>query len=76
MKAADTEAHVLLSAREVAVGDKVCIYRDVSLGGRRPSTEKKLIGEGTVTRLMGNKYASVEVPAGVDFHEGDYAERK
>jgi hypothetical protein len=76
MKASTTEAHITLPAANVTVGDKVTIYRDVHTGGRHGRIEQRLIGEGTVTRLMGEKYAVVEVPAGVEFQQGDYAERK
>ena len=75
MKASATEAHVALTARDVAVGDKVGIYRDLHTG-RHGKIEKHFVGDGTVTRLMGEKYAVVEVPAGVEFQQGDYAERK
>jgi hypothetical protein len=36
---------------------------------RPPVTEKRPIGEGTVIRLMGDKYAALEVPASVRFRE-------
>lgn len=75
MQASVTEAHLTLPAGGVAVGDKVVIYRNLHTG-RHGKVEKHLIGEGTVTRLMGDTYAAVEVPAGVEFRVGDYAERK
>lgn len=84
MKASATEAHVALPARNVSPGDKVSIYRDVGtqsginrdVAPKTSRIEKRLIGEGTVTRLMGNEYAVVEVLDGVEFREHDYVERK
>ena len=75
MVANTTEAHITLPATGVAVGDKVHIYRDDYKSARARRYIKRLIGEGTVTRLLGDRYAAVEVPAGVEFRERDYAER-
>lgn len=76
MEASATEAHVTLPAGGVAAGQRVRIYRDVSTGGKAAHTRKTLIGEGTVIRLMGDKYAAIEVAPGVQYRMGDYAERE
>ena len=76
MLASTTEAHLTLPAGGVSLGDKVLIYRNIHSSTRNTTFRKQMMGEGTVIRLMGDKYAAVEVPAGVIFRIGDYAERK
>ena len=76
MKVSDTEAHVSLVAPTVTVGSRVQLSRDVCVSayGKRYPCHKHAIAFGTITELLGTRYARVTLPAGTHYEEGDLAE--
>ena len=82
MKIDPTKAHVCLGVGEVAVNDRVRLYRNVCTpiaagsGRAHPSTcTKETVAEGTVTELLDEHYSVVTFPAGIVFQEGDTVEK-
>lgn len=76
MKIDPTTAHVCLGSGEVAVNDRVRLYRNVCTpSGRRAVCKKEAIADGTVTELLDEHYSVVTFPAGTTFAEGDTVEK-
>ena len=71
MKINSTEAHVCLASGEVAVNDRVELYKQVCTNaGKRAVCTDRVIGEGTVVQLLDDHYSVVDFPAGTQFEEG------
>jgi hypothetical protein len=73
MKIDPTTAHVCLGNGEVAVNDRVRLYKNVceAARDRRPSICKKTaVADGTVKELLDEHYSVVTFPAGTSFDEG------
>jgi len=76
MKIDPTTAHVCLGSGEVAVNDRVRLYKNVCTpSGRRSVCKKEPIADGTVTELLDEHYSVVTLPAGTTFEEGNTIER-
>lgn len=83
MKISDTVAHVCLNKGEVSVGDTVKMYSnvckqnldDTSGAGENSYCEKRLMGNGTVTKILNEHYSVVTLLNGTDFKEGDFVEK-
>ena len=85
MKTSENEAHVCLGKGEIAVGDRVTLYRNVCVGkgggtGRSGygsgSCEKKEVGMGSVQEVLNEHYSVVRFDQGVQFEEGSFVEKK
>ena len=83
MKTSDNEAHVCLGKGEVAVGDRVALFKNVCVGtggtsGDRggPSCEKKEVGMGSVQKILNQHYSVVKFDQGVQFDEGSVVEKR
>lgn len=76
MKIDPTTAHVCLGNGEVAVNDRVRLYKNVcEPSGRRSICKKMLVTDGTVTQLLDEHYSVVTFPAGTTFEEGNTIEK-
>jgi hypothetical protein len=76
MKIDPTTAHVCLGNQEVAVNDRVRLYKnDCKHVDRRTICEKVTLAEGTVTELLDEHYSVVAFPAGTTFEEGYTVEK-
>lgn len=76
MKIDPTTAHVCLGNGEVAVNDRVRLYKNVcESSGRRSVCKKMPITDGTVTQLLDEHYSVVTFPAGATFEEGNTIEK-
>jgi hypothetical protein len=78
MKIDPTTAHVCLGNGEVAVNDRVRLYKNVceAAVGRKPSSCKKTaIADGTVKELLDEHYSVVTFPAGTSLGEGNTIEK-
>lgn len=78
MKINPTKAHVCLGRGEVAVNDRVRLYKNnckTTSDGRRTICSKETIGDGTVTELLDDHYSVVTFPAGTPFDEGNTIEK-
>ena len=76
MKIDPTTAHVCLGKGEVAVNDRVRLYRNVCTpSGRRSVCKKEAVADGTVTELLDEHYSVVTFPAGTTFEEGNTVEK-
>lgn len=81
MKIDTTKAHVCLGRGEVAVNDRVRLYRNVCNPGagsgsnHRSTCTKETVAEGTVTELLDDHYSVVTFPAGTVFEEGNTVEK-
>jgi len=77
MKIDQTKAHVCLGRGEVAVNDRVRLYKNECVQrDRRPSQcTKTPLAEGTVTELLDDHYSIVTFPAGTAFEEGSTVEK-
>lgn len=76
MKIDPTTAHVCLGSGEVAVNDRVRLYRNVCTpSARRSVCKKEPIADGVVTELLDEHYSVVTFPAGTTFAEGDTVEK-
>ena len=83
MKTSENEAHVCLGEGEVAVGDRVTLFRNtcVRTGGNSAdrgaaSCEKKEVGMGSVQKIINQHYSVVKFDQGVQFDEGSIVEKK
>ena len=83
MKISDNEAHVCLGKGEVAVGDRVTLFRNACVGaagtsGDRggASCEKKEVGMGSVQRILNQHYSVVKFDQDVQFDEGSFVEKR
>ena len=71
MKIDPTTAHVCLGSGEVAVNDRVRLYKNVCEAKDRRSVCTKLtIADGMVTQLLDEHYSVVVFPAATPFEEG------
>ncbi len=78
MKIDPTKAHVCLGRGEVALNDRVRLYKNAckqSSDGRRMACTKEVIADGTVTELLDEHYSVVTFPAGTIFDEGNTIEK-
>lgn len=77
MKIDPTKAHVCLGRGEVAVNDRVRLYKnECEQRDRRPRECKKIpVAEGTVTELIDDHYSIVTFPDGTTFEEGSTVEK-
>jgi hypothetical protein len=77
MKIDSTTAHVCLGNNEVAVSDRIRLYKnECRQVDRRPQLCTKItIAEGTVTQLLDEHYSVVTFPAGTAFEEGYTVEK-
>jgi len=78
MKLDPTTAHVCLGNREVAVNDRVRLYKDACekrSDGRASVCKKTTIADGLVTELIDEHYSVVTFPAGTPFEEGNTIEK-
>lgn len=76
MKLDPTTAHVCLGRGEVAVNDRVRLYKnDCEVSGRRSTCKKTEVASGTVTELLDDHYSVVTFPAGTTFEEGNTIEK-
>lgn len=76
MKIDPTTAHVCLGNGEVAVNDRVRLYKNIcEPSGRRSVCKKEPVAEGTVTQLLDEHYSVVSFPAGTTFEEGNTVEK-
>lgn len=76
MKIDPTTAHVCLGTGEVAVNDRVRLYRNVCTpSARRSVCKKEPIADGTVAELLDEHYSVVTFPAGTTFEEGNTIEK-
>ena len=77
MKIDATKAHVCLGRGEVAVNDRVRLYKNecTPRDRRPPECKKTPIAEGTVTELLDDHYSVVTFPAGTAFEEGGTIEK-
>lgn len=83
MKTSENEAHVCMGKGEVAVGDKVTLFRNECVGkgvGDRPggggTCEKKEVGSGMVQEVLNQHYSVVRFAQGVQFEEGSFVEKR
>lgn len=67
---------VNLGEGDVAVGDRVVIYKKICSGGRTQTCKKKRVGEGSVARVLNEKYSEIKLDAGVHASEGFLIERE
>lgn len=79
MKTDKRTAHVCLGNNDVKVGDKVDFYSNRCLdisgvgrdeGGDNRQCEMKVLGTGTVTRLLNSHYSEVKTDGSFKFREG------
>lgn len=76
MRIDQTKAHVCLGRGEVAVNDRVRLYKnECTQRDRRVECKKTPIAEGTVTELLDDHYSIVAFPAGTAFEEGSTVEK-
>lgn len=78
MKIDPTTAHVCLGNGEVAVNDRVRLYKNVCepvAGGRSSRCKKEALAEGTVTQVLDEHYSVVTFPGGTTFEEGNTVEK-
>ena len=87
MKIDPTKAHVCLGTGEVAVNDRVRLYRNVcqpsvnrspgptSPGARTSVCTKETVADGTITELIDEHYSVATFPAGTVFEEGNTVEK-
>jgi hypothetical protein len=76
MKIDPTTAHVCLGHGEVAVTDRVRLYKNVcEPSGKRGVCKKVMVADGTVTELLDDHYSVVAFPAGTTFEEGNTVEK-
>jgi hypothetical protein len=77
MKIDPTSAHVCLGTGEVAVNDRVRLYRNVCKpsGNWKKDCTRETVAEGTVTALLDEHYSVVTFPAGTVFEEGNTIEK-
>lgn len=83
MKISENEAHVCLGKGEIAVGDRVTLYRNACVGkgggsrsgGGGGSCEKKEVGMGSVQEVLNQHYSVVRFDQGVQFEEGSFVEK-
>ena len=76
MKIDPTTAHVCLGNGEVAVNDKVRLYKNVcKQGDRRPICTRETVAEGKVTEVLDDHYSVVTFAAGTTFEEGNTVEK-
>jgi len=76
MKIDPTTANVCLGNGEVAVNDKIRLYKNVcKQGDRRPMCTRETVAEGKVTEMLDEHYSLVTFPAGTMFEEGNTVEK-
>jgi hypothetical protein len=76
MKIDPTTAHVCLGSGEVAVNDRVRLYKNTCESkDRRSVCTKTTIADGTVMQLLDQHYSVVAFPAGTPFEEGNTVEK-
>jgi len=76
MKIDPMTAHVCLGNGEVAVNDRVRLYRNVcEPSGRRSVCKKTPLADGKVTDLLDEHYSVVTFPVGTTFEEGNTVEK-
>jgi hypothetical protein len=80
MKVDARTAHVSLQSGSVAEGDTVSLIESRCPAGPRGVTTRKpksdkcrkvVVGQGTVRKVLNDRYAVAEFPAGLGFEEGD-----
>jgi hypothetical protein len=76
MKIDPTTAHVCLGKGEVAVNDRVRLYKNAcEPSGTRTVCKKIAIADGTVTELLDEHYSIVTFPSGTTMEEGNTVEK-
>ena len=80
MKISDTQAHVCMGNKEVAVGDQVqLVLHDCTRSSSSKPTLRQckpvVISRGRVTEVLNDHYSVVDFPAGVVLREGDSVEK-
>lgn len=77
MKIDSTKAHVCLGRGEVAVNDRVRLYKNVcdATSGKRTVCTRTQVAEGSVVELLDEHYSVVQFPADTTFEEGNTVER-
>jgi len=80
MKVSETQAHVCMGDKEVAVGDQVQLVRNdcAATGGKVSVSERckrVVVGQGQVTQVLNEHYSIVDFPSGMQFKEGDSVEK-
>jgi hypothetical protein len=76
MKIDPTTAHVCLGKGEVAVNDRVRLFRNIcEPSGRRTICRKEAVADGKVTEVLDEHYSVVTFPAGTTFEEGNTIEK-
>lgn len=78
MKIDSTTAHVCLGKGEVALNDRVRLFKNVcrpSVGAYRALCTKETVADGTITQLLDDHYSVVTFPAGTTFDEGSTIEK-
>lgn len=68
----DGETHISLGSPYVIAGDKVAIHRQVcEQAARNQRCADRIVAEGSVTKVLSDKYSVARFPSGVDVREGD-----
>ncbi|HEU4733370.1 MAG TPA: hypothetical protein VFT22_36005 [Kofleriaceae bacterium] len=76
MKIDPVTAHVCLGDGEVAINDRVRLYKNAcESSGRRSVCKKTPVADGTVTQLLDEHYSVVTFPAGTTLEEGNTVEK-
>jgi len=76
MKIDATTAHVCLGKGEVAVNDRVRLYKNACQTiDKRVACTRTMLAEGTVTEVLDDHYSVVAFPAGMTFEEGNTVEK-
>ena len=83
MKTNNKTAHVCLGENDVKIGDTLEFYtnRCTATGGAREDgdireCELKILGTGTVTKLLNNHYSEVRASGSFKFKEGTLVQKK
>lgn len=73
MKVNDQEGHVCLGSNEVAVGDKLSVYKNECV--QKFGCKKTKLGEAKVTQVLDEHYSVVQFDPGVIVEEGTLVEK-
>ena len=82
MKTDNKTAHVCLGENDVKVGDSVEFYQNVCAGiggiddAGDSTCELKILGNGTVKKILNNHYSEVETNGSFKFREGTLVQKK
>ena len=83
MKTDNKTAHVCLGENDVKVGDSVEFYQNHCIGGGggpdvggEYDCELRVLGFGTVKKILNNHYSEVETNGSFKFREGTLVQKK